>query len=222
MKKIAYLCLITAVLFSCKKDNYDGPDAIIYGSILDVDTHDLVEQDIIQGAQIQYVEKGYTGVQYLVIKNDGTYRNSMMFSGDYTFTPILGNFHPVDSQQVHISGQTRVDFNVLPYLRIKNLHITKVGSVVSATFNVEQTDLNNVARIGLFVSPESAVGSVVNLKAQEIAIGGTIRSDSTITIDMDVSGTSFKTGGSYYFRAGALIDVASAKYNYAPAVIVRL
>ena len=36
------------------------------------------------------------------------------------------------------------------------------------------------------------------------------------TLRMDAS--PFKAGQAYYFRVGAVVDVANAKYNYAPSV----
>ena len=45
---------------------------------LDIETGELVEQDIIDGAQIEFIEHGFENpeTQYMVIKNNGTYRNN--------------------------------------------------------------------------------------------------------------------------------------------------
>ena len=74
------------ILHSCELDNYDGPDATLSGRIIDKETGELVEQDIIRGTQIEFIEHGYDNplTQYMVIKNDGTYANKMMFANDYT------------------------------------------------------------------------------------------------------------------------------------------
>ena len=47
------------ILHSCELDNYDGPDATLSGRIIDKETGELVEQDIIRGTQIEFIEHGY-------------------------------------------------------------------------------------------------------------------------------------------------------------------
>lgn len=62
------LCLL--VLVSCELDNYEGPDSSVSGGIYDSETNRLVEQDIINGAQIEYMEHGFENpeLQYMVVK----------------------------------------------------------------------------------------------------------------------------------------------------------
>lgn len=209
---------ISLFVTSCTKDNYSAPSSVLYGSFLDKDTHELVEQDIIQGTQIELVEKGYSAIQFLVVKNDGTFRNSMLFTNEYKVIPVRGNFEPIDTQTVNIKGETELNFNVKPYIRIKNLNISIDGATVTATFNLQQTGSQNVQKIGLFVSPESAVGSTFFVQKAEVPVGGRIDESQTLTVKMDLSSSSLKKGKLYYFRAGAIVDVAQAKYNYAKTV----
>lgn len=207
--------IIILFISSCTKDNYVAPDSTIYGSFYDADTHELVEQDIIQGTQIEYVEKGYSSIQFMVVKTDGTYRNSMMFANEYQITPVRGNFEPVTTEIVTVNGETQLDFNVVPYIRVKNVNISQNGDVIKATFNLQQTGLQNVQKVGMFVSEEAAVGSAVFLKKIEKPIGRQIDENEPVTIEMDVSNNVLKKGKPYYIRVGALIDVPEAKYNYA-------
>ena len=67
---------------SCELDNFDGPDAIIKGSFYDNETGKLIEQDIINGTKIKYIELGWTNpeIQQMVVKCDGSYQNKLMFS----------------------------------------------------------------------------------------------------------------------------------------------
>ena len=64
-----------------KVDNFDGPDASLSGSIIDAETNELVQTDVIEGTTIKIIEHGYDPVtpQYLRVKNDGTYSNTMLF-----------------------------------------------------------------------------------------------------------------------------------------------
>lgn len=63
MKKIfvktLFIAMSALILHSCELDNYDGPDATLSGRIIDKETGELVEQDIIRGTQIEFIEHGY-------------------------------------------------------------------------------------------------------------------------------------------------------------------
>lgn len=105
IKNMAFALLTLFAVTSCdllEIDNYDGPNATIEGKILDIETGELVEQDIIDGAQIEFIEHGFENpeTQYMVIKNNGTYRNNVMFAGSYTMSLMRGNFVSVKDQEV--------------------------------------------------------------------------------------------------------------------------
>jgi Protein of unknown function (DUF3823) N-terminal domain/Domain of unknown function (DUF3823_C) len=218
---IIILC-ISVVLFSCELDNYDGPDAALSGSFIDAETGELVEQDIIRGTTIEITEHGYDPVtpQYLIVKNDGTYANSLLFSNTYTVQPVRGNFISVEPQEINISGITELDFEVTPYIRIRDAEIVNDGSKIVATFRVEQNVVNNVRKVGLYVHPDPEVGEPLRVLAVENEINATVDPNQVFTLELDLpSNTSILSPGEeYFFRVGALIDVGEAKLNYAPAV----
>ncbi|MFR2070645.1 MAG: DUF3823 domain-containing protein [Bacteroides nordii] len=89
MKATFYL--LTIIFFSicfvaCEKDNLDiAPNATFGGEIRDMETGELVEQEIIRGSQIYFIELGWDNppVQAMAVKNDGTFQNNLMFAGDY-------------------------------------------------------------------------------------------------------------------------------------------
>ena len=163
------LLLVTAA--SCEKDNYDAPDSSIFGSFIDEETGELVEQDIYNGTVIEYLEEGYSTIETMIVKNDGTYRNNLMFSGNYTMTPVRGNFEPLDPRQVRVKGATQVDFLVKPYLRLEDVVIYRNGDVIRASFTLVQTGFDKVRTIGLFVFPEPTVGYQMNTVKVEMAVG---------------------------------------------------
>jgi hypothetical protein len=228
MNKIRLILLVTGLLSlaSCKKDNYDAPDAGLYGNVFDSETGELVQQDIIGGTQIQFIEHGYDPyeIQTMVIKNDGTYANSLMFANTYSVQPVRGNFVEVPSQDVEVRGQTKLDFQVKPYIRIKDVSITKSGSVITATFKLQQTVVNNVRKIGLYVHADSRVGEPMRLAATEQDINAVTNPATVYTLQLDVNAYSslLKAGKDHYFRVGALIDAGEAKLNYAPVVKIPL
>ncbi|WP_181308605.1 DUF3823 domain-containing protein [Rufibacter sp. XAAS-G3-1] len=207
-------------------DNYDGPDASISGAIYDQETGELVQQDIINGMQIEYIEHGFDNpqTQFMVVKNDGTYRNNLMFSGTYTIRPVRGNFVPVNSEEVVVSGATTKNFNVQPYIRVRNVQINKKGNKIVATFNLDQTVTNKVVRIGLFAHREPNVGQPLNSVSSLVNLNE-VTNDVTqyrLEINLDAYTSALKAGNEYYFRVGALIDAPEAKYNYAPPVRIGI
>lgn len=225
MKKLSSIILLTALAFtSCEKDNYDGPTAGLSGNFFDVTTKSLVEQDIIRGTEIEIIEKGFTVAQYLIVKTDGTYANTMLFSNTYTVKPVRGNFIPVEAQEVNINGQTKLDFNVTPFIRVNNASIVKTGNKVIATFKLQQNVLNNVQKIGLYAHQDSRVGEPMRQVATERDINAVVDANTVYTLEIDLAANSsiLKPGKPFYFRIGAKIDMGETKFNYAPAVKIDL
>ncbi len=227
MNKIKLLFSLLVLGFvACTKDNYDGPTAGLSGRFVDAQTGELVEQDIIRGTQIQLLEHGYDPVtpQFLIVKNDGTYENSLLFANSYTVQPLRGNFIEVPAQEVSITGKTVLDFTVTPYIRIQDAQIAIDGSKVKASFKLEQTVINNVKKIGLYAHSDARVGEPMRLVAAEQEMNAA--SDPAVIyeleIDLPSNSNNLKPGNSYYFRVGALIDVGEAKLNYAPAVKIGI
>lgn len=230
MKKILIaICLMSVMptLTQCKLDNYDAPDSKIYGSMIDVETGDLVEQDIINGAVIEYLEDGYTQIQNMVIKNDGTYRNNLIFSGKYTMSPVRGNFEPVEPREITLKpGDNSIDFEVKPFVRIKNVNIYHAGEFIKADFTIEQTGYDPLQAVTLFAYTEPNIGQTMAKGYRvDVPVGVWLEHDTTYSLQMklkatreDPNGLFFpKPGQKWFFRVGAKVAVpADAKYNYAP------
>lgn len=225
-----FMLAVTALVFtSCELDNYDGPDSVIYGGIYDAETNELVRQDLIDGTQIEYVEHGFKNpiTQYQIVKNDGTFRNNLMFSGTYTMQLVRGNFVPLDKFEQKVKGDTKIDFVVQPYIRIKNTKIEKNGNIVTATFNLQQSVPNNISKIGIYFHPQPTVGATCYVGTPiEKYINTVADPNQEYKIELDVE--SFKddliAGKQYYFIIGALIDApqAQAKPNYSAPVRITI
>ncbi|KQS34024.1 DUF3823 domain-containing protein [Dyadobacter sp. Leaf189] len=226
MKNLAFYFISLLLLASCSIDNYPAPDAQLFGTILDIDTNEPVEQDIIRGSAIEYIEHGYASQtkQLMIFKNDGSYRNNLIFSNTYTIAPVRGNFVPLTPQEVTVNGETKLDFKVQPYIRVKDAKIEKVGSKVIASFKLQQTVINNVRKIGLYAHPEPSVGEPMRTALVEQEINGAVDANKVYTLELDVAANSnvLKTGNQYFFRIGAIIDAPESKFNYAKAVRLGL
>ena len=227
MKK-TYIYIVSGMLaFSaCKLDNLEQPAAGLSGKFIDAQTNELVQQDIIRGTQIELKEHGYDPVssQFLVVKTDGTYENSMLFANTYTIQPVRGNFINIEPQEFKISPGSTLDFKVVPYIRIREANITKTGNKVIATFKLQQNIISNVKKIGLYAHVDSRVGEPMRQAAAERELNAVTDANQVYTLEIDLPSNSsvLKPGNQYYFRIGALIDASEAKLNYAPAVRISI
>jgi hypothetical protein len=118
---------------ACEIDNYDGPDATIQGTVYDHLNQPLQVNhgaEIIRTKEISWAKDTATfiGNQNLKVQQDGTYRHTKWFSGEYRMLPYSGAFFPYDDEKldaddagelVKISGTTTRDFVVTPYLTVE-------------------------------------------------------------------------------------------------------
>lgn len=226
MKNIQILIFLICGAFvfnSCELDNYEAPDASLSGAIIDNQTGEPVQSDIISGTKIELIEHGFENpsIQQIVVKVDGTYRDDMMFAGEYSIIPLRrGNFVPMtDTMVVEIEGQTVKNFEVQPYIRILDPNITIEGTKITATFRLEQTVENEVSQIGLFGHRSPAVGEPLQFGKKTKNIRGVVDPMEVFELEMDVrTDRDFEKGKAYHFRIGAIIDADEAEFNYAPAV----
>lgn len=230
MNNIRYILFLMVLIFvsSCEIDNYDAPNGELYGTFIDVETNEPVQSEIVQGTVIQLIELGWAEnptniTQTLLVQNDGTYRNSMIFEGEYRISAVQGNFQPVTPiETFEIKGSTKLDFSVTPFLRIKDASVVKNGNMVTATFKIEKTTADNVARIGLYAHPNVAVGVNTSLVRAESSTDLNSDPNITYTLQINLNNQNFIAGRSYYFRIGALSSVAGARFNYAPAIKITI
>lgn len=224
--KLLLLLFATTSFVSCELDNYQGPNAKIKGRILDVETGELVETDVINGTTIKLLEHGYDPVtpQYLRVKNDGTYVNNLLFANTYTIQPDQRNFVQIDAQDIEIGENTNFDFYVLPYLRIENANIEQVGNNIIATFNIRQTTNDPVAEIALYAFEEPTVGDALYQVVTKVPLNRNVEANETFKLAINAARNSnfLKSGESYFFRVGARSSYGGAKFNYASAVRLEL
>ncbi|MDR0537782.1 MAG: DUF3823 domain-containing protein [Tannerellaceae bacterium] len=236
--KIFIAALALIALAGCEIfeiDNYEGPNASFHGSILDAETGQAVETDIQNGSAIRAYELGWPteAAQTWVIKQNGEFRNDMTFAAHYKIEFINGNFYPFTIPDLEITkGDNLHDFQVTPYIRIKNADIRKSGNTVVATFSLEAGKPEvRLAAIRLYAFTDIYVGEQVKFDiegdafrksfspAKAIVPGETF----TLTIDIGANSGQFKYSRNYYFRIGALAEVANVgtvRHNYAPHAVI--
>jgi hypothetical protein len=243
MKRIINITIIIPcllfVLYSCEPDNYLGPNAQIYGSIKDVSTGELVETELITGNVIRTYEQGFSVEQRRnwKIKNSGEYRNNLVFAAEYRYEMFECNFYPTEGTFTLNEGDNIIDFDVTPYIRIKNPSIQKNGNEIIATFSLEAGGSEVTLReVRLFAFSDIYVGNYTRfaLKNSEdrLQFKPAVNIDDstvyTLKIDLSANADFFPYAKNYYFRIGALASVSgidnsgSVKFNYAPHVVIPL
>jgi hypothetical protein len=246
MKKTLYYLslIISLVLFatSCEIDNYPYPDAQVFGAIRDSLGGALVETDLNTGSVIGAYELGYETpvLRNWVIKQNGEYRNNLVYSNKYDIVFQSCNFFPYTLKGVDIKpGANEIDFRVVPYIRIKNPSITYDAATnkINATFSLEGGKPTvKVARITLYVFTDIYVGEYVK-KTISTGTGQPTRTLSgadqtinpetiyTLSIDLAANASVFAIHRNYYFRIGAMAiqpGVGTIRTNYAPYVKIAL
>ena len=224
------MSLLPAALFAagCLGDNYDQPDSALYGQVIDMETGEVVLQDIgASGSVIDVLETGYANAtaRTLNFKTDGSYRDNNFFKGYYTVSATRANFVPVDEELIHLSGETEYVFEVQPYCRIsvKSLALDLEKQRINASFTVECTTTDPLAQVALFCDQSKHVSFSINnsgIRDCRVNVGRALLVPETFSIRMPL--TTLDDDADYWFRIGALSSVAEARWNYAEAVKIHI
>ncbi len=221
MKKLinVYILLtLTVLVSSCGEigdlDNFDGPDSKFFGSVIDAETGAFIPQELIEGSVIEYTELGFDNpqIQQLRFHTDGTFRNDLMFSGEYDVEAVRGNFFAPEKDTISINGDTEHIIRALPYLRIKDVNLVNDGTNIVATFKIDQIAAENVKTLSMIADLNPNVGKFLNIASTGVDINGAVNPDTVFTLQLSLN--KFDLGKEYFFRVGALIDIPQAKYNY--------
>jgi hypothetical protein len=242
MKNIFYIIIILTSLIllvnSCEKDNFRKPDAQFFGAIKDSVGGALIETEIVSGNTLGVTQVGLETpvLQTWYIDQSGNFRNDLVYSQTYDITFASVNFFPYSVKNMVINpGVNQVDFQVVPYIRIKNCQIINnvgVDSTITATFTLEPGKSTvKVSRVTLYAFNDLFVG---NYSKFTIATGtgtptityspaATINPSTSIklSIDLKANRALFTHGKNYYFRVGAQASqsgVGTIRYNYIPYV----
>ncbi len=255
MKKILHILFLvplTVLLTGCLGDNYEQPNAAVYGSVTDAETGELILQDIGgEGSYIEMIETAYerSDTRRLNFKTDGTYRDNNFFKGDYRVQFNLTNFDPstveltskdsdireaVDTagkpvKIIHLDGDTQMEIKAKPWCRVtaKEIVFDEAKQRVLAKFEVECTTKDPLKEVGLFCDPSPHVSYSINYygdnSTKRVAVNRVLNGPQEFTLKMPL--TMFQDIDSdkdYYLRVGAHTSAVDARWNYAPAVKLHI
>ncbi|HEX3006156.1 MAG TPA: DUF3823 domain-containing protein [Bacteroidales bacterium] len=231
MMKTIYFTAIGLLLLtsSCLNDldNYDAPNGGIYGTIIDDATNKPVPLPVqgSTGVMINLTEQNTDATRSVdfYAKYDGTYANASVFNADYT-VKVNGPFVQKAEQTVKVSGQTKLDFRVVPYSRI-NATAQVSGKVITITYSVEKTDPSFVVSevYGLWNFAPGVDNGTSNQAGTKTvsAASGTIVFDLAAEKNYNKSNIQkiAANGNKIYLRVGAKTNNA---INYSEIITVQM
>ncbi|WP_344848829.1 DUF3823 domain-containing protein [Pedobacter jeongneungensis] len=172
---------LIAVLFaSCKKDNYDAPEADFTGRIVYKG-----EPINVQYGQVNFElwQSGFGNYSALNVNvsQDGTY-SAKLFNGDYklVFSPNQGPFlwkknaaGRQDTIAVNINGNKTLDIEVMPYYMIRGATLTAAAGKVNAFCKLEKiitnADGKDIENVSLYINKTQFVDGGNNIATQQIS-----------------------------------------------------
>ena len=250
MKKIFHILFLipmAALMTACLGDNYEQPNAAVYGQVVDAETGELILQDIGgEGSYIEMLELAYekADTRKLNFKTDGTYRDNNFFKGDYKVQFNLTNFVPASVKltssgevapfgenafTISLDGETKMDIEALPWCRIevKDITFDEDRQRVVAKFTVECTTRDALKEVGLFCDPSPHVSYSINYfgdnSTKKVEVNRVLTAPAEFTLKMPL--TMFQDQDSdkdYYVRVGAHTSAVDARWNYSPAVKLHI
>lgn len=236
------LCLGLA---SCMKiDNWAAPGSQMSGKVTDSYTGQNLVMDQ-NDWSIRMWEKTWTKsvaqYQSLVVKADGTYINTKLFSGTYDMLAYGGAFWANDTiKGVVLDKSVVTNFTVTPYLQVLEFVPTVTDTILtitckvkapifSKTINAKVVNLPNLYDVKAFISLNTFCGNSNYINIAEynnlrISISKSwatyVPGGGDTTPVLTMTGFKLRKHYTYYVRVGASVDDANRKYNYSPIVKV--
>ena len=240
-KKYILLLLLLVIPFlftSCfDVDNYDAPNAGIYGTLIDTELNTPVYTEQPDGCRIELLDLSYENPTPLRFwaKADGTFRNVALFGGEYKVTPTEGPFFPVETETVKLNGVTQHDFKVVPYLQLEIVDILK-GSEGSAEVSVKYKVKRSTPPAGITLEQKTIAevwilcntAPVVSYSNSGYKENISYKKEFSRTSDTNIEKTVYEdkipnlvTGQKYYMRLSGRSTTASntlKRMNYTQTV----
>lgn len=218
---------------ACKKiDNYPGPNASFEGRLIDKTTgkNFLTSTNSMQ-IKLEQISWSDTPVpQEIPSKIDGTFKDSKLFKGKYRVTPKGGAFWPIlEPLEINIDQGTKHDFELTPYLVIKNFTHVLTGKSLTLTFTLEApigAGMPQISDVQPYVNTTSYVGSDATIKQYSTDLMKPINkewndmtpADKSITITIP----ELLSGRTFFVRVGARVNDSFKSINYSEIVEVKV
>ena len=235
--------ICAAMLAGCGElDNYEAPDGAIHGIVVDEITGETVYQPVNSeaGLRVQLTQQDWeveADPQLSYATEDGTFTNTLVFSGEYLMDFGQANFFATEKLPVSINGYTEVMVPVTPFCTIYLNDLTFENRAVRANVSIKRTwnwipDNRGckIDKIALFchVSPHVDQETGNNIGSGNIDCSGTddvqlLTGDKTFDVNLVMDGTKLQqnahvikaNGNKLYVRAAVATKYnGDIRYNY--------
>tara|TARA_R110000744_G_scaffold374490_1_gene487319 strand:- start:19847 stop:20536 length:690 start_codon:yes stop_codon:yes gene_type:complete len=203
--KIYFLLLGTLLLVtSCELDNFNEPDAFLTGSIVYNGEAIPVARNQVR---FELWQSGYDAPAPIdvAIAQDGSF-SSRLFSGDYklSFLATEGPFKaPTDTIYFSLNGNTAKDFEVNPYVMIRNSQFSHASGVVSGSCSIEQiitgADAKDVERVTLVINRTQFVDTNSGGEGSLAQVDADISDFNNISMSVEIPTDATKPDQNYIF-----------------------
>lgn len=220
--KTKYLFFVITILLSgagCEIDNYEAPQYALTGSIVDSQTNELIESGGINaGTVVKLYENNSTQPLIYQTFPDGTFTNSKVFAGTYSYV-AEGPFKMAEAGQpnIVIGENSHLEISVIPNVR---LGLTVTGSdATSATVDV---DFEKLAADQKLVNLAVVWSKFPNPNNFTFA-GGAIATENVESLNLTSGVKTFTVKNlqpktKYYIRASGRTSNPGNFYNYSTQV----
>jgi len=224
MKRVLMYCLMLGLvlLYSCELDNYDPPSRTIEGKVVDEVTGENLYTQQPNGIKIRLLEQGFTTpTPYdFWVMSDGTFRTTKVFPSKFKVLALEGPFEDssVDTLDVDVtSGNKTIEFQVMPYARLKNVSITVSGTTCTATYNIESTSAK-LPKSSLLMIHTSTILHITTTGLKKSATNNLSPWTPTLAAKTYTDQITGLTSGTYYARVGVLTNNVLSRYTYSQIV----
>lgn len=208
------------IVSGCTIDNYAIPEIELSGKIVDDKTGELIPSSGSNAGTIIKLFEGSSN-QPLILNtySDGTFKNSRLFAANYRVVAV-GPFNSVtDTLNVHINGDTKVEIQAVPNVRLKLTSSALSDGKVQVEIEFNKTDPDQkLLKLGVvwstFPYPNATVFPEGDIILEDVASMGLEEGKKVYEV------TQLKANTKYYLRAFALTDNAGAYYNYSEQITI--
>lgn len=229
MRKYSHLILLAGLvlLFSCELDNYDAPDKVLEGKVIDASNGETLQTRQPDGIKVRLLEKGFENpVPFdFWAMPDGTFRNTKIFAAKYDILVVEGAFEQssVETITVDLNTNQVVNFEVEPYARLTNVEVSSSGGKLKATYKVAPgTGKRKILKSMLIASSSDILheNTTKKLSSNENVLKEINNDDiSAMSFVDEIDG--LQTGKTYYARVAVLTENSLSRYNYSPIVAIK-
>ena len=220
MKRITPLFIIIILLAGagCEIDNYEAPQYTLSGKIVDAETNALIESGGINaGTVVKLYENNSTQPLIYSTFPNGTFTNSKVFAGSYSFV-AEGPFKMADQEQnLVVEGNSQLEIKVIPNLRL-NIEITGSDATTATTkvtyekLAADQNLLNLAVVWSKYPNPNNFTFSGGAIAEEKVESLNLTTGEKIFTI------TNLEPKTKYYIRASGRTANPGNFYNYSAPI----